>query len=231
MRFIEKFSTVFLIAGFCLFFGATLSLGIIPALMVDRINPRQGLPKEVPENFKVYFASAQQYGDALLQGRDAYIAEACWHCHSQFVRPAGNESLRYGPVSTPGEYNTVLHLPQLLGTRRVGPDLSREAGEKSNDWHFAHLWDPQSVVPDSVMPRYTWFFDIDKDTGLPKPNARGIALVAYLQSLGHDVENRHVTQWDHNAITLPPSEDEVVAQDPTGVMSNSSTDKAEDAWK
>lgn len=207
MKFIEKFSTVFLIAGFCLFFGATLSLGIIPALMVDRIHPRQGLPQEVPENFKVYYASAALYGDALLKGRDVYISEACWHCHSQFVRPAGNESLRYGPVSTPGEYNTVLHLPQLLGTRRVGPDLSREAGEKSNDWHFAHLWDPQSTVPDSVMPRYTWLFDVDK-AGAVKPNAKGIALVAYLQSLGSELEGRAVTQWDHGAVTMPPMDDE-----------------------
>lgn len=213
MKFIEKFSTVFLLAGFCLFLGATLSLGIVPALMVDRVHPRQGLPSEVPENFKAYYASSKIYGDALLEGRDAYIAEACWHCHSQFVRPVANESLRYGPVSTPGEYNTVLHLPQLLGTRRVGPDLSREAGEKSNDWHFAHLWDPQSVVPDSVMPRYTWFFDVDA-SGTVKPNARGVALVAYLQSLGHEVASRRVTQWDQNAIVMPPAEDEKKAETP-----------------
>jgi len=207
MKFIEKFSTIFLLAGFFLFFGATLSLGIIPALMVDRIHPRQGLPQNVPEEFKPYYASAQLYGDALLQGRDVYISEACWHCHSQYVRPVGNESLRYGPVSTPGEYNTVLHLPQLLGTRRVGPDLSREAGAKSNDWHFAHLWDPQSTVPDSVMPRYPWLFTVDEKTGLPTPNAKGVALVAYLQNLGFEVANSAVTQWDHNAIAVPPSED------------------------
>lgn len=206
MKFIEKFSGIFLIAGFFLFFGATLSLGIIPALMVDRLHPRQGLPSEVPEDFKKYYASAQDYGNALLEGRDVYIAEACWHCHSQYVRPAGNETLRYGPVSTPGEYNTVLHLPQLLGTRRVGPDLSREAGLKSNDWHFAHLWDPTSVVPDSVMPRYPWLFELDKD-GVPQPNAKGVALVAYLQNLGAEFKNRATTQWDHDAFLMPPSED------------------------
>ncbi len=214
MKFVEKFSTIFLVAGFCLFLGATLSLGIIPALMVDRIHPRQGLPLEVPENFKKYYASSQLYGDALLQGRDVYIAEACWHCHSQFVRPVGNESLRYGPVSTPGEYNTVLHLPQLLGTRRVGPDLSREAGAKSNDWHFAHLWDPQSTVPDSVMPRYPWLFEVDA-AGIPQPKAKGVALVAYLQSLGQHVENRAVSAWDHNAITQGPRADEKPADAPT----------------
>lgn len=228
MKFIEKFSTVFLVAGFCLFFGATLSLGIVPALMVDRVHPRQGLPSEIPEDFKTYYQSVEQYGDALLRGRDIYIAEACWHCHSQYVRPAGNETLRYGPVSTPGEYNTALHLPQLLGTRRVGPDLSREAGIKSNDWHFAHLWDPESTVPGSVMPRYPWLFEVDKD-GSPQPTQDAIALVAYLQNLGKDVEGHAVTQWDHNAIIMPPSEDvepAASAEEPT-----QSAESTEEAWQ
>jgi cbb3-type cytochrome c oxidase subunit II len=206
MKIIEKFSGVFLLAGVFLFFGATLSLGIVPALMVDRIHPRQGLPTEVPEDFKKYYASAKEYGDALLLGRDVYVAEACWHCHSQYVRPVGNETLRYGPVSTPGEYNTVLHLPQMLGTRRVGPDLSREAGIKSNDWHFAHLWNPVSVVPDSIMPRYPWLFDVDSQ-GQVTPNAKGLALVAYLQSLGREFENRAMTRWDHSAFLMPPTTD------------------------
>lgn len=210
MKFIEKFSGVFLLAGFCLFLGATFSLGIVPALMVDRIHPRQGLPSEIPEDFKVYYASTALYQDGLLMGRDVYIAEACWHCHSQFVRPAGNESMRYGPVSTPGEYNTVLHLPQLLGTRRVGPDLSREAGQHSNDWQFAHLWDPQSIVPDSVMPRYPWLFELDENK-IPRPNAKGIAVVAYIQNIGREVENRATTQWDHDGVLMPPTEDVEVA--------------------
>lgn len=215
MKVIEKFSGVFLLAGVFLFFGATLSLGIVPAMMVDRIHPRQGLPDKVPAEFQKYYASASLYGDALLLGRDVYVAEACWHCHSQYVRPVGNETLRYGPVSTPGEYNTVLQLPHLLGTRRVGPDLSREAGLRSNDWHFAHLWDPVSLVPDSVMPRYPWLFDVDA-SGVPQPNAKGLALVAYLQHLGHDFKDRSMTQWDHDAILMPPVEDAKVETMPAG---------------
>lgn len=206
MKFIEKFSGIFLLAGVFLFFGATLSLGIVPAVMVDKVHPRQGLPTEVPEEFKKYYASAQEYGDALLLGRDVYVAEACWHCHSQYVRPVGNETLRYGPVSTPGEYNTVLQLPQLLGTRRVGPDLSRQAGVNTNDWHFAHLWEPTSLVPDSVMPRYPWLFDVGAD-GIPVPNKKGVALVAFLQHLGHEFKDRAMSQWDHDAILMPPTED------------------------
>jgi len=211
MKIIEKFSGVFLLAGVFLFFGATLSLGIVPAMMVDRVAPRQGLPTEVPEHARLQYASAKLYGDALLLGRDVYVAEGCWHCHSQYVRPVGNETLRYGPVSTPGEYNTVLQLPQLLGTRRVGPDLSREAGQKSDDWHLAHLWDPVSLVPDSVMPRYPWLFDVDAE-GVPQPTTKALALVAFLQHLGHEFRHRAMGPWDHDGVLMPPAEDQVAAE-------------------
>ena len=96
--------------------------------------------------------------EALRQGRDAYVAEACWHCHSQYVRPLPEELVRYGPVSTAQEYSHALQLPQLFGTRRVGPDLIREAGRRSDDWHYAHLWKPKATVPESVMPSYRWWF-------------------------------------------------------------------------
>jgi cbb3-type cytochrome c oxidase subunit II len=227
MKFIEKFSGVFLLAGVFLFFGATLSLGIVPAVMVDRVHPRQGLPDEVPYEFKKYYASAQQYGDALLAGRDVYVAEGCWHCHSQYVRPVGNETLRYGPVSTPGEYNTVLHLPQMLGTRRVGPDLSRVGGVYSNDWHFAHLWDPQSTVPDSVMPRYPWLFEVNA-SGVPIPNEKGVAVVAYIQHLGHEFKGRAMSRWDHDAMILPPSDDLDLME---SIESRQTTTGAEDEWE
>ncbi len=203
---IEKFSGVFLVAGLFLFLGATLSLGLIPALMVDRVHKRQGLPDQVPTEFQNIYASVEQYQDALLVGRDVYIAEGCWHCHSQYVRPVSNENMMYGPVSTPGEFNTTLHLPQLLGTRRVGPDLSREAGVRSNDWQFAHLYSPQSVVPDSVMPSYGWLFTKDQN-GNPIPTAKGIALVAYLQNLGHQVKDRVDRAHYYDDYVLPPSQD------------------------
>jgi cbb3-type cytochrome oxidase cytochrome c subunit len=75
-------------------------------------------------------------------------------------------------------------LPQLMGTRRVGPDLSREAGFRSNDWHVAHFYNPQAVVPTSVMPRYTWFFDGRV------PNEKGIAIITYMQWLGSNLEQQ-----------------------------------------
>lgn len=118
--------------------------------------------------------------ESLRLGRDVYVAEACWHCHSQFVRPVSNESSRWGPVSKTWEYQNELQRPVLFGTRRVGPDLSREAARRTNDWHVAHFHSPKSTSPYSVMPRYTWFFDGDPE----KPNKRGIAIITYMQWLG-----------------------------------------------
>ena len=85
----------------------------------------------------------EQAAAALRLGRQAYVGEGCWHCHSQFVRPVSNESLRFGPVSQTHEYQNELQRPVMFGTRRVGPDLSREGGRRSNDWHAVHFWQPQ----------------------------------------------------------------------------------------
>ena len=107
------------------------------------------LAVDYPEEFQRYFGSVspESFAHALRVGKATYIAEACWHCHSQFVRPVSKEDLRFGPVSTPAEYQNMMNLPHLFGTRRVGPDLIRENGKHSNDWHVAHLYDPRSVAP------------------------------------------------------------------------------------
>ena len=139
------------------------------------------MAEDYPAEFKKYFGEPTQnaYSEALRLGRDIYIAEACWHCHSQYVRPVANEEIRYGNVSVASEYQNELQMPVLFGTRRVGPDLTREAGVHSNDWHAAHFYDPPSVQPDSVMPSYIWFYD---ENG--RPNKKGLAIVAYVQWLG-----------------------------------------------
>lgn len=206
MNRLEKFSTIFLIAGLTFFIVALGSLGLAPAIMTSAVPEDGGLPQEIPENFKVYYKTIPEYQEALLQGRDIYVKEACWHCHSQYVRPVGSESMYYGAVSTPGELETVLNRPQLLGTRRVGPDLSREAGKRTNDWHFAHLYNPASTTPGSVMPGYTWYFS--KKTQPPTPTKEGVALVAYLQNLGDWVKKGKRTVHDLNEMTLPPIKDE-----------------------
>jgi hypothetical protein len=191
---IERFSTIFLVAGLSFFIFSFVSSGLVPWLMMNKM-PTQSLDdlaKDIPQSFyrlaadypnefKQYYGepNAASFKEAISLGRDNYIAEACWHCHSQQIRPISNEPQRWGKVSTAAEYQNVLQLPQMMGTRRVGPDLFRESGRRSNDWQMAHLYKPTNVVPSSVMPEFTWFFTSDK-----RPNKRGLAVVAYLEWLG-----------------------------------------------
>lgn len=141
------------------------------------------LKSRYPESFQKYVGEpgSDECAKLLRLGRQIYIGEGCWHCHSQFVRPVSNESLRWGPVSTTPEYQNELQRPVMFGTRRVGPDLSREGGRRANDWHAVHFYDPPSVVHGSPMPRYPWFFDQGK---ISQPNERGLAIMVYVQWLG-----------------------------------------------
>src|SRR4029079_18798381 len=91
------------------------------------------------------------------RGRGVYTREGCWYCHSQYVRPVAGEEMRWGPLSEAGEY--AWDQPHLLSTRRIGPDLTRVGLKFSDDWHYAHHWDPRMVVPESMMPRFRWLFD------------------------------------------------------------------------
>ncbi|HWA58727.1 MAG TPA: cytochrome-c oxidase, cbb3-type subunit II [Gemmatimonadales bacterium] len=89
-----------------------------------------------------------------VAGRDIYIREGCYTCHSQMIRPMRAEVLRYGEWSRAGEY--AYDHPFLLGSRRMGPDLQREGGKYPDAWHYEHMRDPRSTSPGSVMPPYTW---------------------------------------------------------------------------
>ena len=194
---IERFEFIFLVAGLGFFVLAFIVSGVVtvdavsqfPYTSLDEIwqdvSPYFiALSTQYPEQFEKYYPggpSQENYREALNLGRNTYIAEGCWHCHTQQVRPVANEDIRFGPVSTAAEQQHELMLPQLMGTRRVGPDLSRESGFRSNDWHAAHFYDPRSVSPTSVMPGFTWFFD-DKE-----PNKKGIAIITYVQWLGSNL--------------------------------------------
>ena len=94
------------------------------------------------------------YTALQLAGRDVYIREGCYNCHSQMIRPFRAETLRYGPYSTAGEY--VYDRPFQWGSKRTGPDLARVGGRYSDDWHRAHLNNPRDLVPESNMPSYPW---------------------------------------------------------------------------
>ncbi len=190
----ERFGASFLIAGIVTFLLGFFLQGVMPVLtlrkvpvatveeLVQTIPPEfSDLAEEYPVEFERAFGevSLASLVEAIELGKENYIAEACWHCHSQFVRPVSKENIRFGPVSTPEEYQNLMQLPHLFGTRRVGPDLIRQAGKHSNDWHMAHFYEPRNIAPYSVMPAYPWFFDENK-----RPTKRALALVAYVQWLG-----------------------------------------------
>ena len=171
-----------------------------------------GLVEIVPLSFQKSVtepvAGLKPYTPLQLTGRDVYIREGCYNCHSQMVRPFRAEVERYGHYSVAGEF--VYDHPFQWGSKRTGPDLHRVGGRYSDDWHRIHLLDPRSVVPESNMPGYPWLAqpaanaeDIEakmralRRVGVPytdeeiagaKAELKGKtemdALIAYLQVLG-----------------------------------------------
>ena len=117
-----------------------------------------GLVEIVPLSFQKSVtepvAGLKPYTPVQLTGRDVYIREGCYNCHSQMVRPFRAEVERYGHYSTAGEF--VYDHPFQWGSKRTGPDLHRVGGRYSDDWHRIHLNNPRDVVPESNMPAYTW---------------------------------------------------------------------------
>ncbi|BAP55913.1 cytochrome c oxidase cbb3-type, subunit II [Thioploca ingrica] len=97
------------------------------------------------------------YSALQLAGRDIYVREGCYVCHSQMIRPFRAETERYGHYSVAGEF--VYDRPFQWGSKRTGPDLQRVGGRYSDDWHYAHLRNPRDVVPESVMPGYPWLLE------------------------------------------------------------------------
>ena len=94
------------------------------------------------------------YTALQLAGRDVYLKEGCYNCHSQMIRPFRAETLRYGPFSTAGEF--VYDHPFQWGSKRTGPDLARVGARYSDEWHRIHLTNPRDLVPESNMPAYPW---------------------------------------------------------------------------
>jgi cytochrome c oxidase cbb3-type subunit II len=150
----------------------------------------------------------EPYTAVQLAGRDIYIREGCYNCHSQMIRPFHAETLRYGHYSVAGEF--VYDHPFQWGSKRTGPDLHRVGGRYSDDWHRIHLNNPRDLVPESIMPAYPWLNEAQVDPEVMAPKMRALrsvgvpytdeqiaaaadevkgktemdALVAYLQVLG-----------------------------------------------
>lgn len=107
------------------------------------------------------YEGIEPYPPLQLAGRDIYVREGCYGCHSQQVRPFRSETERYGPYSVAGEF--VYDRPFQFGSKRTGPDLARVGGRYSDEWHRIHMIKPQELVPDSNMPAYPWLAETAVD--------------------------------------------------------------------
>jgi len=154
------------------------------------------------------------YSALRLEGRDIYVREGCYLCHSQMIRPFRAETERYGHYSVAGEF--VYDRPFQWGSKRTGPDLHRVGGRYSDDWHRVHMVNPRDVVPESIMPGYPWLAENELDgsdiqtkmevlrtLGAPYSDAEIEAapqalegkteldaMIAYLQGLGIELKTR-----------------------------------------
>jgi len=117
-------------------------------------------------------AGLKPYTALQVAGRDIYVREGCYNCHSQMIRPFRAETLRYGPYSVAGEF--VYDRPFQWGSKRTGPDLARVGGKYSDEWHRIHLINPRDLVPESNMPAYPW---------LDKTPVDGASLPAHMNGL------------------------------------------------
>ena len=191
--------------------------GLMAALIVLVVSVG-GLVEIVPLYFQRSttepVAGVKPYSALRLLGRDVYIREGCYNCHSQMIRPFRAEVERYGHYSVAGEF--VYDHPFQWGSKRTGPDLARVGGRYSDDWHRTHLRNPRDLVPESNMPGYPWLAKTAVDPASAAPRMKALrsigvpysdaqidgaakdlagkteedALVAYLQELGTAIKAR-----------------------------------------
>ena len=129
-------------------------------------------------------SSVKPYTPLELQGRDIYLREGCYNCHSQMIRPFRDEVARYGEYSKAGEF--VYDHPFQWGSKRTGPDLAREGGKYPNSWHYNHFIKPSDVTEGSIMPAYPWFFDDDIDTASTPAKIRAMQTLGVPYPKGYD---------------------------------------------
>ena len=134
------------------------------------------------------------YTPLQLAGRDVYLREGCYNCHSQMVRPFRAEALRYGALSTAGEF--VYDHPFQWGSKRTGPDLHRVGGKYSDEWHRVHMNNPRDLVPESNMPAYPWLLTATIEPQSMAPRMRALRRVgvpytdAEVAAAGDEVKGR-----------------------------------------
>jgi cytochrome c oxidase cbb3-type subunit 2 len=187
-------------------------MGVLIAVVISFGGLVEIVPLYFQQSVRTPAEGIKPYDALRLAGRDVYVREGCYNCHSQMIRPFRSETERYGPYSLPGE--SVYDHPFQFGSKRTGPDLARVGGRYSDDWQRVHLNNPRDVVPESNMPRYPWLAKATVDGELVAKKMRVLriegtpytdddiagaaaavagkteldALVAYLQGLGTNVK-------------------------------------------
>jgi len=154
------------------------NVGLMAILIVIAIS-FGGLAEIVPLMFQAQVIEPvpglKPYPPLEVAGRDIYIREGCYNCHSQMIRALASEVQRYGHYSVAGE--SVYDHPFQWGSKRTGPDLARIGGRYSDDWHRVHLTNPRDVVPESIMPGYPWLNQAKLSAAEVESHMRGLAKV------------------------------------------------------
>ena len=144
--------------------------------------------------------AVKPYTPLELQGRDIYISEGCYVCHSQMIRPFRDEVARYGEYSKAGEF--VYDHPFQWGSKRTGPDLARIGGKYPDSWHYNHMLEPQSMSPGSIMPSYAWMLDNPIDTASTPAKIRAMQTLGVPYPAGYDQKANADLMIQANAIRI-----------------------------
>ncbi len=152
-------------------------------------------------------ASVKPYTPLELQGRDIYIREGCYNCHSQMIRPFRYEVTRYGEYSKAGEF--VYDHPFQWGSKRTGPDLARIGGKYPDSWHFNHMLDPESMAPGSVMPKYPWLFENKLDISTTNSKIHAMRKLGVPYPIGYEKEANEELKKQATDITNNLAKDKI----------------------
>lgn len=145
-------------------------------------------------------SSVKPYTALELQGRDIYIREGCYTCHSQMIRPFRDEVARYGEYSKAGEF--IYDHPFQWGSKRTGPDLARVGGKYPDSWHYNHMMEPSMMSPGSIMPRYGWLLDNELDTASTPAKIRAMQTLGVPYPKGYDRQANKDLMTQANSIRI-----------------------------
>ncbi|MFL5743442.1 MAG: cytochrome-c oxidase, cbb3-type subunit I [Niastella sp.] len=152
-------------------------------------------------------ASVKPYSPLELQGRDIYVREGCYTCHSQMIRPLRDEVARYGEYSKAGEF--VYDHPFQWGSKRTGPDLARVGGKYPDSWHYNHMMDPRIMSPGSIMPSYSWLLDNKIDTASTPAKIRAMQTLGVPYPAGYDKQANNDLMTQANSIRISLKMDKI----------------------